>query len=489
MLTRAEFLTLAGGSIAGLLASGARGPASALASSAPSPSSQSFHSRPDLRPPALNFRYATSPPPPVSEGYMFVAPTSKPGAQAGALIVDASGQPVWFAPVKPGWWVTNFRVQEYQAKPALTWWEGEVRPPGYGQGQGVILDGSYKEIAVIRAARGRQADLHELLLTPEGTALITCHPQTVRADLSGVGGASDGQVLEPVIQEIEIATGKLLFEWRGLEHVGIEESYLAPRGAWDYLHVNSIDLTPDGHLLVSGRHTCALYKVHRRTGRVLWRLGGRYSSFRLGRRAQFRWQHDARHLPGGVITVFDNGAGPVRGESQSRGLKLQLDLVSNTVYVLHAYRHPVPVLSSAMGNVQTLPDGNVMVGYGLVPLLSEFAPDGQLLGQLWLPWGYNCYRGFRMPWVGTPTDQPAIASSPGPSSGGATIYTSWNGATSVASWQLRSGPSPSQLQAVGTTPRSGFETAIPLAAPQGYAAVSALDANGNTLGVSATLAV
>jgi hypothetical protein len=482
VLTRREFLELAGGSVAGLLASGARGPAAALASSAPS--SQSFHSRPDLRPPTLNLRYTTAAPPPVSEGYMFVGPTSKPGAQAGALIVDTNGEPVWFHPVKPGWWVTDFRVQEYHGKPALTWWEGEVRPPGYGHGQGVILDSSYQEIAVVRAAGGRQADLHEFLVTPEGTALITCHPQTVQADLSGVGGPSDGQVLEPVIQEIDIATGRLLFEWRALEHVAVEESYLSPGGAYDYLHVNSIGLTPDGHLLVSGRHTCAMYKVHRRTGRVLWRLGGRRSSFAVGRRARFHWQHDARHLPGGLITVFDNGAGPVKSEAQSRGLVLQLDFVTNSVHLVRAYRHPVPVLSSAMGDVQTLPDGNVMVGYGLVPLLSEFAPDGQLLGQLWLPWGYNCYRGFRMPWVGTPTDQPAIASTPGPSSGSTTIYASWNGATAVASWQLSTGSTPSQLQAVGTTPRSGFETAIPLAASQGYATVSALDGNGNILSVS-----
>jgi len=487
VLTRGEFLKVAGGSLAGLLASGARGATPAAASTAPS--SQSFHSRPDLRPPALSFRYASGAPPPVSEGYMFVGPTSKPGAQAGALIVDTNGQPVWFHPVTPGSWVSNFGVQDYQGKPALAWWEGEVKPPGYGEGQGVILDSSYREIAVVRAARGRQADLHELRLTPDGTALITCHPQTVQANLSSVGGPSNGQVLEPVIQEIDVATGTLLFEWRGLEHVAIEESYLPFGGPYDYLHVNSIDLTPDGHLLLSGRHTCALYKVHRRTGRVLWRLGGRRSSFNVGRRARFHWQHDARHLPGDVITVFDNGAGPVQSERQSRGLVLELDLVSNSVHLIRAYRHPIPVLSSAMGNVQVLPDGNVMVGYGLVPLLSEYAPDGQLLGQLLLPWGYDCYRGFRMPWNGAPTDQPAIASSAGPASGTTTIYASWNGATGVASWLLSAGPSASELQPVGTAPRSAFETAIPLAASQAYAAVSALDANGDTLGTSQPIAL
>jgi len=220
--------------------------------------------------------------------------------------------------------------------------------------------------------------------------------------------------MDDIIQEIDIATGRLVFEWRGLEHVAVEESYLSPGGAYDYLHVNSIGLTPDGHLLVSGRHTCALYKVHRRTGRVLWRLGGRRSSFAVGRRARFHWQHDARHLPGGLITVFDNGAGPVKSEAQSRGLVLELDFVTNSVHLVRAYRHPVPVLSSAMGDVQTLADGNVMVGYGLVPLLSEVAPDGQLLGAVTVD-GNTTAENYavygRAGWIGRISPRDEVAAS------------------------------------------------------------------------------
>lgn len=488
MLTRGQFLKLAGGSIVGVVASGGRG-ASAATVTARSASSHSFRTRPDLRPPALHFHYTTRTPPAATEGYMFIGPTSKPGAQAGALIVDADGQPVWFHPVRPGWWVSNFRVAQYRGHPVLAWWEGTVRPPGYGSGHGVLMNSSYQRIANVRAARGRQADLHEFFLTPEGTALITCHPPTVQADLSSVGGSTNGQVLESIVQEIDIATGRLLFEWRSLDHVAVDESYLPPGGVYDYLHINSIDLTADGHLLLSGRHTCALYKVHRRTGRVLWRLGGRRSDFALGRGAHFNWQHDAQHLPGGLISVFDNGAGPVRTERQSRGLVLKLDLARRTVRLVRAYEHPRPLLTSAMGSVQALPDGNVMVGYGLVPVLSEFSPDGELVAQLSYPWGYNCYRGFRMPWSGSPTDRPTITSERGPSAGTTTIYVSWNGATDAAAWQVSAGPAPSQLTPMGVTPRRGFETAIPLAASRGYVAVTALDADGHALRSSAPRAL
>ena len=484
MLTRGEFFRAAGAGAAGALALGGAIDA-ALASAASSPSSQSFRSRPDLRPPATRLLYAPGVTPSGSEGYFFVGPTAKPQAQAGVLIVDANGQAVWFDPAPPGSWVSNFQVQQYQGQPVLTWWQGVVRPPGYGWGEGVILDSSYQEIARVRARGGRRADLHEFRLTPRGTALITCHPQTLRADLSGVGGPADGRVLESIIQEIDVASGRLLFEWRSLEHVGIGESYLPPAGLYDYLHVNSIDLTPDGDLLVSGRHTSALYKVHRHSGKVLWRLGGRRSDFSIAAGARFHWQHDARHLPGSQISVFDNGAGPIRSESQSRGLVLQV--ADGRVHLAQAYRHRPRLQTAAMGSVQTLPGGNVIVGWGQVPVLSEFTSAGDLLADLHIPWGYNSYRGFRLPWSGTPTDQPAIACASGPSSGTTTVYASWNGATAVSSWQVSAGPSAGELQPIAVAPRSGFETAIQITASQGYVAATALDANGDPLGSSAPL--
>jgi hypothetical protein len=494
MLTRGQFICAAGASLAELLASASRAGAArrlsnrylvADATAARSATSSSFISRPDLRPPSLRLSYPMGVQPSTAEGYLFLAPTAKPGAQAGALIVDAQGHPVWFKAVQPGWWASNFRVQQYQGQPVLTWWQGIVRPPGYGWGEGVILDTSYREIARVRAARGRQADLHEFRLTPRGTALITCHPQTVQADLSGVGGPANGHALESIIQEIDVRSGRLLFEWRSLEHVAINESYLPTGGTYDYLHVNSIDPTPDGNLLISARHTSALYKLDRRSGKVMWRLGGRRSDFAMGHGTRFNWQHDAQHLAGNRISLFDNGSGPVRSEAHSRGLVLHVDQAHRRVQLVRAYRHPTSLLTLSMGSVQALSDGNAMVGWGLVPLLSEFSPDGDLLSELSFPWGYNCYRGFRTPWNGTPTDRPALAARPGASPGTSVLYASWNGATALSAWQVSLGASTGSLQPVATAPRSGFETAIPVSASQGYAAVTALDSNGVALGSSA----
>ena len=119
----------------------------------------------------------------------------------------------------------------------------------------------------MRAAGGRSMDLHALTLTPEGTALFTCYPETVQMDLSAIGGPRDTQVLESIIQEVDIASGRLLFEWRGLQHIPVTATHEPMSQPYDYLHINSIQALPDGNLLVSARHTWAVYKLDRRTGR------------------------------------------------------------------------------------------------------------------------------------------------------------------------------------------------------------------------------
>jgi hypothetical protein len=483
-LTRGQFLRAAGGAAAVSLVGGR-----AYAAAAVSPEPQAapagavqFHSRPDLRPPATSI--AGSPSSGTSAtGYSFLGPTATRGAQAGPLIVDAAGQPVWFRPVPNGHLSSNIRVQVYKGQLVLTWWEGKVIA-GYGQGEGVIVDTSYREIARVRAAHGRHADLHEFLLTPQGTALITCFPETVPADLSRVGGPKEGHVLDSIVQEIDVASGRLLLEWRGLGHVDLSESHASPWNAFDYLHANSIDVTPDGQLLVGARHTWALYKIARHTGHVIWRLGGKRSDFALPRPARFSWQHDARLPLGSVITMFDDGMGQAQTESQSRGLVLEIDAKHKRARMVRSYRHPGHLLASAMGNVQMLGNGHVIVGWGVMPWMSEFDTTGQLVSDLRLPLGCQSYRDFRYSWVGTPADTPALAVSTDRRSGDSTAYVSWNGATQVAAWLVRGGSSPTSLQWEALAPRSGFETAVPLGSASGYVAVTALDASGRTLGSS-----
>jgi hypothetical protein len=476
-MTRRQLLRSAGGGAAGLAVSGVLGEivSGALAAQRPRlpPRAPRWHSRPDLRIPALTVTHSDSR---SSTDPIFVAPYNAPNAQAGAVIVASDGQPIWENPVA-GKVTTNFRVQSYRGSPVLTWWEGNIEL-GHGIGEYVIADSSYRTIRRVQASGGLRGDLHEFVITPGGTALLTSY--VVRnANLSALGGSPTGTIQDAIFQEVDLATGKLLLEWHSLDHVALQESY-APVGAdWDFFHINSVSLDNDQNLLVSSRSTHTVYKLDRR-GHILWRLGGKRGDFVMGVGSNFAWQHDARRQPDGTLTIFDNGATPAV-ETLSRGLILDLDEQAMTASLRHQYMHP-KILSGSQGSVQLLGNGNVFVGWGEVPHVSEFNRSGQMLFDAILGTSYESYRAFRMPWRGLPAQAPAVALT---GSGRArTVYASWNGATDVHTWQLLAGEQSASLQAVATTRSLGFESALQSQSSGPYFAVQALNAHGRPLGQS-----
>jgi hypothetical protein len=444
-----------------------------------------FRSRPDLSPPVMEVTARahdnTAP------GYIFVAPKNGPEesgpGQDGCMILDEDGQPVWFRPLqREEWDVMDFKVQTYQGEPVLTWWEGFHT--GYGQGEYVIADGSYREIRRVRAGNGYIGDHHEFLISPQDTALFTIY-NPVRMDLSSLGGPKEGVVLDGIVQEVGIETGEVLFEWHSLEHVGLEESHYEPskdqKIPFDYFHINSVEVDHDSNLLVSGRRTSTVYKIDRNTGEVIWRLGGKNSDFKMGPGTRRAYQHDARRQPDGTITIFDNGI--LNVNDQSYGRVLELDMEKMRATRVREYAHPDKVLSETQGNVQMLPNGNVFIGWGSEPVLSEFASDGELLLSANFPPEAESYRAFRFPWSGQPDDDPALAVASDPEDV-ATLYASWNGATEVATWEVLAGPNPEELEVVASVPRKGFETAITVDVSEAYVGVRAKNGSGRVLGTS-----
>jgi hypothetical protein len=459
----------------------------------PSGSARSFHSRPDLQPPTVTASAAEGTEALGGEDpprFLFLGPgpvSLKGSQQYGPLIVDLDGEPVWFRPVASGLEVTNFASSWYRGEPVLIWWEGKVLTSGYGHGEAVIVDRAYRELTRVRAANGRSMDMHALWLTRERTAIFTCYPRVVHVDLSSIGGPRHGQALESIIQEVDVASGRLLFEWASLPHVSVSDSYQRLATPYDYLHVNSVSPTRDGNLLVSGRHTWALYKLERRTGEVMWTLGGKRSDFWMGRGAQFTWQHDAQQVTDRILTVFDNGTdGPIQTERQSRGLVLGVDESRRTVGVRNAYTNHKPLLATAMGSVQILPSGHVVVGWGTASHTTEFAADGTLLLDADLPARMYSYRGLSLAWRSTPHHLPAVTASRHRQSGIKLVYASWNGATEVTDWRVDAGSAADQLQPVGIAKRHGFETVIPLHPELRFASLTALDRSGRPLRRSET---
>jgi hypothetical protein len=446
---------------------------------------QGFHSRPDLQPPVVT---VTAQSPALAPGDLFVAPYTGPG-QAGPMILDSSGGLIWFKALPRYTSATDFRVQQYLGKPVLTWWQGNISVHGFGLGEAVIADASYTDIAHVRAGNGDEVDLHELQLTPRGTALVTAY-DPVRCDLSAVGGPAYGAVTDGVLQEIDIKSGLVEREWTSLDHVDMAESYERAASSstatpFDFFHINSINLDPDGSLLVSARNTWTVYDVDGRSGQIVWRLGGRKSSFKAGPGARTAYQHDPRMLPDGTISLFDNGASPAV-HPQSRGVVLRLDPQNATATLVSQFIHAPSLIADSQGNTQALANGDWLLGWGQVPDFSEFSPAGTLLFDAHFPAHSQSYRSFRFVWTGTPAHPPTFAFTPG-SPGVGTVYASWNGATLVASWRVLAGPSASTLAPVAEASRTGFETAIVIESkPSGpFAAVQALDAAGHVLATSA----
>lgn len=448
---------------------------------------QSFDTLPGTQVPLLS---VTTPDRDPRAGYILTTNGPGPG-QYGPLIYTPEGRLVWFEHLPKGETAENLSVQRYEGRPVLTFWRGKVLSLGFGQGEDVVMGSGYQILARVPGGNGLQADLHDFQVTP-GSVSYTTAFNPIRCDLSSVEGASDGVILDTAVQEIDMKTGLVRWEWHSLDHVAASESETeTPKKPtpWDWFHINSIDLEPDGNIFISARSTWAGYQIESGSGKILWRLGGLKSSFKMGPGTETAWQHDGRILTDGEVTFFDDGSNPPI-HSQSRGLRIALDFETRQARLVSAYIHSdPPLLAPSQGNMQMLPDGNALVGYGGVPAISEFAPRGSLLFDAHLPYDMSFYRAFRFPWSASPSSPPTVLANLNDTSEETIVHMSWNGATDVASWRVLAGESPTTLEVQSEVPASGFESSTALPKKYAYAAVQALDSASRVLGASKPVAV
>jgi EmrB/QacA subfamily drug resistance transporter len=458
--------------------------------------SYTYASAPGLHPPVIR-SHVTTDPKFLAPGYILMAnfyDLNYPPmvGQSGPLIIDNRLQPVWFNPVPVHDVAGNLNLQTYHGKPVLAWWQGVVTNTGATEsGKYVIVDQHYRPVATLTGANGWVLTLHELVIRGDH-AWVTANKNLPR-DLSRYGGAYNGALIDSAVQEYDLRTGKLIRSWDALDHIRLDDARatLPTNGfPWDAYHVNAIDVPGDGTFVVSMRNTWAAYKVDIATGKIVWTLGGLHSSFKLGRGAEFQWQHDVAVYPGSsLVTLFDDHCCQITGggtyvspTAPSRGLVLKLNQANHTATLAGQFSHGSTFDAEYMGSIEPLANGNEFVGWGSAPYLSEFSPTGQLLLDAYLPHPDLSYRAQVEPWVGLPLYPPAGAARR--TAGGTTVYASWNGATQVASWRLLAGSGAGALRVVATKPKSGFETAIPVAGPHTAFRLQALDARGRAIGSS-----
>ena len=356
--------------------------------------------------------------PGAGKGDIFLAPTSATSQYAnGVEILSPDGKRVvWSHTVPAGLSAADFRAQTYRGQRVLTWWQG-TGLGGLATGVDEIYDTHYRKIGEVRAGNGYTADGHEFVITPQNTALILAYHQST-ADLTSIGGAAHQAVIDGVVQEIDIRTGRVLFQWDSAGHVPYAQSEqplpASPNTPWDWFHVNAVKL--DGaNLLVDARDTWTTYEISRSTGRIVWQLGGKASSFRLAAApgqqlndagAIVSWQHDPEPLGNGLYSFFDNesagiantGTGAVSDFPYSRIAFVQLDPRDHTATLVKSYAQPAGLIASSQGDGQPERTGQTFVGWGALPYVSEFDRTGAVVFGAEFPAGVNTYRAYRFAW-------------------------------------------------------------------------------------------
>lgn len=415
--------------------------------------------------------------PGASRGGVFFAPRTN-----GPMIVDNAGELIYY---RPGLRVTDFRAQRYRGKPVLTWWR-RAQVGDFVESSYAIANSSYKVIKRFEAGNGYTSDPHEFTMASRTTAFVNSF-RTVVMDLSAYGGLKKTPVMDNVAQEIDLRTGQVIWEWHSLGNIRVPETYMPiPRKItrpFDYFHLNSIERDKDGNMLISARHTSALYKVNRLTGKVMWRMGGKESDFRLGKGFRYAYQHDFRRHANGTYSIFENGAagGPLPNRAKiSKGFIFRINEKKKTANLVRQYTLGGR-LSPSQGNTQILPNGNIFVGWGSLKYCTEFSPTGEVLWDMAYSAVNVTYRCYRDPWSGSPAES-AIGVKSEREGENSRVWVSWNGDTRVRTWRVLAGGA--NLTLAVHAPRDGFETSIPVTGQPARFRLVGLDAQGKVLGRS-----
>ncbi|CAI7592363.1 unnamed protein product [Penicillium manginii] len=447
----------------------------------------------------------------VAPGYWFTAPYWSHGGdkstnqwvpyQIGPHIFDQDGVLVWSGSAE----FENLNVYDFrrinlpdatgELQPHLSWMRWHTPDDMLSPGLTAIYDNRYqsKKILTIPA---NEVDTHEFNVKYSPNVLqIQTRLETIK--LNELGRPNDEWgVWSSGFTETNLITGEQIFDWRSNNRVQLDESYVTlaedehPSG--DYMHMNSVDKNDIGDYLISARHTGTIYLVSGKDGHIIWRLGGKRNNFKKD--FDFYGQHNARFVSVNsthmTISLFNNGAidTDVR-EAVSSAMYVQLDLHKMEATVLQRFVRPDGGISDRRGNMQTLSNGNALMGWSWDGYMTEFSPDGRLLLEArFASDRHDSYRSYKFPWIGRPAYPPTLLSETYGVNGSelsTVFYVSWNGATDIMHWRFYArNSSTSAKYVIGSVPKKGFETAFIAPGYMDWVSVEALDANRVVLGAS-----
>jgi hypothetical protein len=432
----------------------------------------------------------------IEPGLIFLAPRGTDVKSSGALIYNKNGDLIWDG---TGYGATlTFRPTTYQGNSVLALWTGSISGAGVGFGYDLILNDKYEIIANFTANfddnNATLADFHDIVITPNDTALITVY-QPKSWDLSNYN-ISNGWLLDSAMQEIDPVTGNALFTWVASDHIDVNSCYASPgssgtssTNAWDFFHINALNKDDLGNYLISSRHCHTLFYVGS-DGNIIWTIGGKNSSVIMNNDTGFAWQHDARWRNNQTqISLFDNaGTAWELDSTNSRGIILDFDEAGNSVTLNTSFLPYNVTVSESQGNIGPLDSGNTIIGWGQIPYFSEYDSNGRFLYVVQFGVGdVQSYRAYSSNWTATPSTRPSVLVETDGSN--TTVYASWNGATEVDTWQLSgsTADSPQLAIPISNNSKSGFETVMSVTNTSinfTYYQVAALNSNKHIISYS-----
>lgn len=347
-----------------------------------------------------------------SDGSIYIANFGMGVERSYLMILDNQGNPVKYRKVlvpgfdfkmQPNGLITNNRII------------ASYIPQGWGWATAMmeVMDENLNLIDSVQCDSYYIADFHEFKMLPNGHYLLLSYdPQPI--DMSQIipDGDPNAIVLGSIVQELD-ENKRVVFQWRSWDHIPMTDTYTKLTGvALDPVHTNAIELDYDGNILISSRHISEITKISRKTGEIIWRLGGKKNMFTFINEHQeyaptyFSYQHDIRRLPNGNITLYDNGN--QHNPPHSRAVEYKLDEKNFTAELVWEYRNDPDIYGETMGSTQRLyPSGNTIIGWGGVTsqyyrCVSEVSPDKEVVFELSFPKGASftttSYRAYKYPY-------------------------------------------------------------------------------------------
>lgn len=301
----------------------------------------------------------------IEPGYFFMVPFKMSNRHetpfSYLMILNEKAELVYYRKVKAA---SDFKIQN----------NGQITY--FAKDKFYIFDKTLTLLDSVGCVNGAGTDAHDFLVLKNGHFLlmgweiVTENCSGKRMFMNSVRpGSKRAHVKYGVIQELD-QNKKLVYEWKSRNAFSLEKAdpyFLNDTLNVDLTHFNSVDIDAEGNVMVSARYYNEVFKVNRKTGKMMWRFGGKNNTMKLINDAvPFFGQHDAKFVGSNRITIYDNGYTSPENRHNARALEYEIDDKAGTAKRVWKYENNSYTVSKGTGNTQKLPNGNVLVNYGQV---------------------------------------------------------------------------------------------------------------------------